>query len=72
MSQNDLRKGAKILEACLEDRTRIRKSADLYVHARPGDSTHDRLARARKLETLKRNNPESALAVARAALDAAE
>ena len=71
LRQNDLRKGAKILEASwkIEPHPEV---ADLYVHARPGDSTHDRLARARKLETLKRNNPESALAVARAALDAAE
>jgi HemY protein len=71
LRQNDLRKGAKILEASwkIEPHPEV---ADLYVHARPGDSTHDRLARARKLEALKRNNPESALAVGRAALDAAE
>ena len=69
--QNDMRKGAKILEAAwkIEPHPEV---ADLYVHARPGDATHDRLARARKLEALKQNNPESALAVARAALDAQE
>jgi HemY protein len=69
--QNDIRKGAKILEAAwkVEPHPEI---ADLYVHARPGDATHDRLARAKKLQSLKQNNPESSLAVARAALDAGE
>lgn len=69
--QNDVRKGAKILEAIwkIEPHPEI---ADLYVHARPGDATHDRLARAKKLESLKQNNPESSMIVARAALDAGE
>lgn len=68
---NDIRKGAKLLEAAwkLEPHPEI---ADAYVHARPGDSTHDRLDRAKKLESLRRNNVESALAVARAAFDAGE
>ncbi len=71
LRQNDLRKAAKILEASwkIEPHPEV---ADLYVHARPGDATHDRLARANKLLSLKRNHPESALAVARAALDAGE
>jgi HemY protein len=71
LRQNDLRKAAKILEASwkIEPHPEV---ADLYVHARAGDATHDRLARARKLLSLKRNHPESALAVARAALDAGE
>jgi HemY protein len=69
--QNDLRKGSKVLEASwkIEPHPEV---ADLYVHARAGDATRDRLARAKKLESLKRNHPESALAVARAALDAGE
>jgi len=69
--QNDIKKGAKILEAAwkIEAHPEI---ADLYVHARPGDASHDRLSRARKLESLRHNHAESSLAVARAALDAGE
>lgn len=68
---DDTRKGAKVLEAVwkLQPHPEV---ADAYVHARAGDSTHDRLTRARKLQGLKPNNAESALAVARAALDAGE
>jgi HemY protein len=69
--QNDIRKGARILETAWKAEPHP-EIADLYVHARPGDATHDRLARARKLQSLKQNNPESSLAVARAALDAGE
>lgn len=69
--QNDIRKGAKILEAMwkLEPQPEV---ADLYVHARAGDATHDRLARAKRLQSLRQNHFESSLAVARAALDAGE
>jgi HemY protein len=69
--QNDLRKGSKILEAIwkIEPHPEV---AAAYVHARPGDATHDRLARAKRLESLRQNNAESSLAVARAALDAGE
>ncbi|MBX3583905.1 MAG: heme biosynthesis protein HemY [Rhizobiaceae bacterium] len=69
--QNDIRKGAKILEASwkAEPHPAI---AELYVHARPGDAVLDRLARARKLQSIRQNNVESSLAVARAALDAHE
>jgi HemY protein len=69
--QNDIRKGSKILEAAWKAEPHP-EIADLYIHARPGDATHDRLARARKLQSLKQNHPESSLAVARAALDAGE
>lgn len=70
-AQNDLRKGARILEGTwkLEPHPDV---ADIYVAARAGDSTHDRLKRARKLQSLKQNHAESAIAVARAALDAGE
>jgi HemY protein len=66
---NDVRKGAKILETAwrAEPHPEI---AELYVHARPGDAVLDRLARARKLQDMKKNHAESSLAVARAALDA--
>ncbi|MGE0501103.1 MAG: heme biosynthesis protein HemY [Rhizobiaceae bacterium] len=69
--QNDVRKGSKILEAAwkLLPHPEI---AEAYVHARPGDATLDRLSRARRLETLRTNHPESSLAVARAAFDAGE
>lgn len=67
----DIRKGAKILEASWKKQPHP-EIADIYVHARPGDSTHDRLDRAKKLQSMKLNNVESTLAVARAALDAGE
>ena len=69
--QNDIRKGAKILEAAWKAEPHP-DVADLYVHARPGDAVLDRLSRARKLEALRQNNVESSLIVARAALDAHE
>jgi len=69
--QDDLRRGAKVLESVWA-KSPHPEVADVYIHARPGDSTHDRLARAKKLRRLKPNNAESELAVARAALDAGE
>ncbi|MBX9453964.1 MAG: heme biosynthesis protein HemY [Mesorhizobium sp.] len=67
----DIRKGSKILETAWKKEPHP-EIADIYVHARPGDSTHDRLTRAKKLQSLRQNHVESALAVARAALDAGE
>ncbi|WP_163265480.1 heme biosynthesis protein HemY [Chelativorans alearense] len=69
--ENDLRRGSKVLEAVWKQEPHP-EVADLYVHARPGDSTHDRLARAKRLSRLKPNHVESELVVARAALDAGE
>jgi HemY protein len=69
--QNDIRKGAKILEAAWKAEPHP-EIADLYIHARGADAPLDRLARARRLESLRTNNVESSLAVARAALDAQE
>lgn len=68
---NELRRGSKVLEAIWKKEPH-QEVADAYIHARPGDSAVDRLQRARKLESLRPNNAESALAVARAALDAGE
>lgn len=68
---NDLRKAAKVLEAIWK-RLPHPDVADVYIHLRHGDSTHDRLDRARRLRKLRFNNVESELAVARAALDAGE
>jgi len=69
--QDDVRKGVKLLEAIWKKAPHP-QVADLYVRARPGDSTHDRLDRALKLQSLKPNNPEATYAVARAALEAGE
>jgi len=71
LRQDDLRRAAKVLET-VWSKSPHPEVADVYVHARPGDSTHDRLTRARKLRRLKLNHVESELAVARAALDAGE
>lgn len=69
--QAEMRKGSRILET-LWKRTPHPEIAEVYVHARSGDSTHDRLKRARRLQSLKKHHVESALAVARAANDAGE
>lgn len=69
--QGDLRKGAKILETAWR-KTAHPEIAEAYVNARHGDSTHDHLARAKKLKSQRENNAESALTVARVALEAGE
>ena len=69
--QDDLRKGSKILEAAWK-REPHPQIADVYVHARPGDSTQDRLKRARKLADLRPNNVESSMVLARAALESGD
>lgn len=68
---DDVRRGSKILEAAWKADPHPEVGA-LYVHARPGDAVLDRLARAKRLQALRQNHPESSLAVARAALDATE
>jgi HemY protein len=67
--QDDIRKGSKILETAWKAEPHP-EIAELYVRARPADAPLDRLARAERLQSLKQNNPESSLAVARAALEA--
>lgn len=67
----DMRKGSKLLEAIWK-KSPHPDIADTYIHARTGDSTHDRLKRAERLASLKQNHVESLLAVARAAFDANE
>jgi HemY protein len=66
---NDTRKGAKILETAWKAEPHP-EIADLYTHARHGDAVNDRLARARKLQSIKQNHAESSLAVARGELEA--
>lgn len=68
---DEVRKGSKLLEAAWREAPHP-DIAELYTHARAGDATHDRLHRAEKLESLRQNNVESSLIVARAALDAKE
>src|SRR5690606_32514120 len=65
----DVRKGSRILEAAWKAEPHP-DIAEFYTHARPGDAVLDRLGRARKLQDLRKNNAESSMAVARAALDA--
>ncbi|TIU83954.1 MAG: heme biosynthesis protein HemY, partial [Mesorhizobium sp.] len=50
--QNDVRKGAKILEAAWKAEPHP-EIAELYTHARPGDAVLDRLNRAKKLQEMK-------------------
>ncbi len=69
--ENNLRKGSRILEKSWKSKPHP-DVAEAYVRARPGDSTHDRLKRAQKLEGMKSNHRESLHAVAQAALDALE
>ncbi len=68
---NDTRKGARILETVWKTNPHP-EVADLYIHARHGDAVNDRLARARKLQSIKQNHAESSLAVARAAIGAGD
>lgn len=68
---DEIRKGSKLLEAAWRENPHP-DVADLYTHARPGDATHDRLDRAKRLQSLRQNNVESSLIVARAAYDAQE
>lgn len=68
---DEIRKGSKLLEAAWRENPHP-DVAELYTHARPGDATHDRLDRAKRLQSLRQNNVESSLAVARSALDAKE
>ncbi|MEN0088769.1 MAG: heme biosynthesis protein HemY, partial [Pseudomonadota bacterium] len=65
----DVRQASKVLEAQWK-LTPHPEIADAHVHVRPGDSAVDRLARARMLEKLRPNHPESQFAIARAALEA--
>ncbi|MEN0001355.1 MAG: heme biosynthesis HemY N-terminal domain-containing protein [Pseudomonadota bacterium] len=68
---NEMRRAAKVLE------TSWRKAphpdvALAYVNVRAGDSAQDRLRKARKLEQLKPNNPDSSMIVAQMAMEAGE
>lgn len=68
---NDLRKGASLLEKAWKQQPHP-DIATAYVGARAGDSVLDRLKRARRLESMRSNNPDALMAIARAALAAGE
>ncbi len=67
----DLRKGSGVLEAAWKVAPHP-EIASAYVHARLGDSSPDRLKRARKLASAHSSHADSHLALARALLDARE
>ena len=68
---DELRKGAKILEAAwkLAPHPDI---AETYIHARSGDSAFDRMKRAAELVNLQPGNPDGLMALASAQLAAGE
>ena len=65
----DLRRASRMLEAAYAQ-TPHPDLAAAYLRVRHGDSSEDRLARARALARMAPLDPESSLTVARAALDA--
>ena len=65
----DYRRASRILEAAYAQ-TPHPDLAAAYIRVRHGDSTEDRLARARALARVAPNDPESLLTVGRAALEA--
>lgn len=67
--RGDLRKAARLIEAAWR-RAPHPELAETYVHLRPGDAAQDRLERARALAALAPHDAESALTLARAALEA--
>ncbi|MCK0208249.1 heme biosynthesis protein HemY [Starkeya koreensis] len=67
----DARKAAKILETAYAS-TPHPDLADTYLHLRPGDSSRERLKRIRTLTSRMPAHPESAMVLARAAIDAQE
>ena len=68
-ARGDLRKAARLLEASWKAQPHP-DLAQAYLDLRPGDSTRDRLARARTLAKFAPDDPESALCVAQAAMEA--
>lgn len=70
-ADGEIRKGSKILEAAWR-RSPHPDIASAYVYGRAGDTVQDRLKRAKHLVTLRSNNAEGSLAVARAAYEAGD
>lgn len=69
VARSELRKAARLLEAAWREQPHP-ELAHIYVHLRHGDSAGDRLVRAEALMKLKPTDPESAFAVAEAAIEA--
>jgi len=67
--KGDIRKAAKLIETAWV-KSPHPDLADVYLDLRPGDSNADRLARAQMLMRIMPREPESRMAVARAALAA--
>lgn len=67
----ELRKASRIIHAAWKDNPHPDLAA-AYVHLRFGDTARERLSRAKELAAERPGHPESALTVARAALDARE
>ena len=67
----ELRRAIRVIEKAWEANPHP-DLADTYAHLRPGDSARERLARVQTLAQKVPGHVESALAVARAALDAQE
>lgn len=70
-ADGEVRKGSKILEAAWK-RAPHPDIASTYIYGRSGDTVQDRLKRAKHLVTLRSNNAEGSLALARAAYDAGD
>ena len=68
-ARGELRKAARLLESSWKAQPHP-DLASAYLDLRPGDSTKDRLARARTLAKFAPDDPESALCVAQAAMEA--
>ena len=68
-ARGDLRKASRLIEASWKAQPHP-DLANAYLDLRPGDSTKDRLARARTLAKFAPDDPESALCLAQAALEA--
>ncbi|MGE3248236.1 MAG: heme biosynthesis protein HemY [Beijerinckiaceae bacterium] len=67
--KGDIRRAGRILE----DAWRVKPHPEIaraYIDLRPGDSSQDRLARAKTLVKVHADDPESRLTLARAALEA--
>ncbi len=69
--EDNLRKASSVLEQMWKSEPHS-DVARTYVRLRSGDSTHDRLKRAERLEALQPDSVEGLIAVASAALDAKE
>lgn len=67
----DLKKAARILEATWKEAPHPQLAA-AYIHLRAGDSTHDRLNRAKRLSAKRSSHVEGQFAIASAAIDAGE